>query len=73
MRIDGREVHASVTAERVIEASERRANSLDNPGICIACGAEQDGCEPDAQRYQCEACEEDAVYGAEELLLMMVI
>jgi hypothetical protein len=45
--------------------------SLDNPGICIACGADADGCEPDARKYKCEACGERAVYGAEELLIML--
>lgn len=41
-------------------------------GICVACGAERDGCEPDARRYPCEVCGEDKVYGAQELLLMSV-
>jgi predicted RNA-binding Zn-ribbon protein involved in translation (DUF1610 family) len=45
-------------------------NSLDNPGFCIACGAEVDGVEPDACQYECEACGKHAVYGAEELLIM---
>lgn len=39
-------------------------------GFCIACGAEQDGCEPDARKYECESCGENRVYGLEELLLM---
>jgi hypothetical protein len=63
--------HPSVTAERVLEACERSMSSLDNPGFCLSCGLEQDGCEPDARRYQCESCGEHTVYGAEELLLMI--
>jgi hypothetical protein len=39
-------------------------------GFCRACGAEQDGCEPDARRYKCETCGHMQVYGAEELVLM---
>ena len=69
MKIDGREVHSSVTAARVVEAVEREMTSLDNPGFCIACGEDAEGCEPDARRYECECCGERAVYGAEELLL----
>lgn len=41
-------------------------------GICIACGSEQEGCEPDAERYECESCGEHKVYGAEQLLIMHV-
>ena len=39
-------------------------------GICTACGAEADGCEPDARHYLCEACGKHEVFGIEELLLM---
>jgi hypothetical protein len=39
-------------------------------GFCLACGAEaSDGCEPDAEQYECESCGEHAVYGAEEILI----
>jgi hypothetical protein len=61
-------LHPSITAGRVCDAVERRMTTLDNPGFCIACGEEADGCEPDARRYKCEACGERAVYGADELL-----
>lgn len=64
-------MHKSVTSERVVEAVARGMTSLDNPGICIACGADQDGCEPDARRHECESCGARKVYGAEELLLMV--
>jgi len=40
-------------------------------GICITCGYEQEGVEPDARKYECEDCGERKVYGAEELLLAM--
>ncbi len=64
-------VHPSVTKDRVIEAVERGNTSLDTPGICLACGLDQDGCEPDARRYECDSCGENAVFGAEELLFMI--
>jgi hypothetical protein len=38
-------------------------------GYCIACGHQQDGCEPDAIQYACLNCGELCVYGAEELVL----
>ena len=42
-----------------------------NPGICLACGeCTQSGVEPDARNYECEACEEKAVYGFEEAVMM---
>lgn len=61
-------LHRDITAERLYEAIARRATSLDNPGFCNACGEEAFACEPDARGYECEACGERAVYGAEELL-----
>ena len=64
--------HPSITEERVLDACERHMTSLDDPGFCIACGNEQGGCEPDARRYECEACGEHRVYGAEELLIEML-
>lgn len=63
-----RRIHASITNDRICEAVSRYDTSLDNPGFCLACGEEADGCEPDARRYECEACGEKAVYGAQEIL-----
>ena len=62
-------IHRSITAARVSEAVERQLSSLDNPGFCLVCGEEAEGCEPDARKYECEHCGENAVYGAEELLM----
>lgn len=64
-------MHPKVTLDRVMNAAEREMTGLDNPGFCTACGHEQEGCEPDARKYECEACGEKAVYGAAELLLHM--
>lgn len=66
-------IHESITEERVIDAVKRSYSTLDNPGFCIACGHEQDGCEPDARNYECESCGERKVFGAEELLIMMAL
>ncbi len=52
------------------EAEYRHSRSEDNAGFCLACGAEADGCEPDARGYECEVCGERKVYGLEELLMM---
>ena len=62
--------HKSITTDRICEAIERSMSSLDNPGFCLACGADADGCEPDARGYECEACGAAKVYGAEECLMM---
>ena len=64
-------VHKLLTFDRVMEAVERQGTTLDNPGFCTACGAEADGCEPDARGYTCDECEAESVYGAEELLMML--
>lgn len=62
-------MHKSITYNRVMGAIERRNLTLDNPGLCLACGNEQEGCEPDAQGYECEACGERQVYAPEELMI----
>ncbi len=62
--------HSSITIDRIAEAVERSQTSLDNPGFCLACGCEVEGVEPDARRYECDACGEKRVYGAEELMIM---
>ncbi|HZU91408.1 MAG TPA: hypothetical protein VE993_19305 [Stellaceae bacterium] len=62
-------IHPSITVERVAEAVERELATLDNPGFCLACGAEAEGVEPDAEQFTCESCGEAAVYGAAEILV----
>jgi hypothetical protein len=42
----------------------------DTEGVCLACGAEASGVEPDASGYTCEGCGEPSVSGAEEIVLM---
>jgi hypothetical protein len=61
-------VHESVTIDRIIELAE----ADDNLGLCLACGEEAYGVEPDARKYECESCGEHRVYGAQELVIMTV-
>ena len=69
MHIDGILVHPSITVARVCEAVERHNTTLDNPGFCLSCGFEQDGCEGDMEGGECESCGEASVYGAEQILI----
>ena len=62
-------IHPSITSARVVEACQRALRTLDNPGFCVACGEDAEGCEPDAERLECEHCGNHAVFGAEQLLL----
>jgi len=64
-----KDIHESVTESRVLALTESEMFGLENPGICLACGEEADGCEPDAERYECEHCGEKQVYGAAQLLI----
>lgn len=48
-------------------------NGFGNPGYCLACGEEADGCEPDARNYTCEACGKKEVFGLEECLVMGMV
>ena len=57
----------AVTLDQVIDAIE----SGEYIGLCIACGAESFGVEPDARKYPCEVCDKRIVYGAEELLFSL--
>jgi hypothetical protein len=61
----------NLTDEVITAAVERQMFGLDNPGFCLACGLENDGCEPDARRYRCSSCDTAQVYGAQELLLCL--
>ena len=55
----------------VAEMSYIQMNS--GPGFCLACGEEQDGCEPDARQYHCDNCHQSQVFVAEELLIMGLV
>lgn len=61
--------HRSITLRRIVAAVERAARSTEDPGFCLACGAEVGGVEGDARGDRCECCGEQQVYGAEEILM----
>jgi hypothetical protein len=42
----------------------------DYQGLCMVCGSTKDSCEPDAEHYECGCCEEKAVFGIEQLVIM---
>ena len=58
-----------------IKLSQARYQELcdESAGYCVACREEAYGVEPDARRYECDACGERKVYGIEELCLMGAI
>lgn len=58
-----------ISQEDLLSAIEENTFGLSNWGFCVACGNQQDGCEPDAANYTCEACNVRQVFGAEEILL----
>lgn len=60
--------HPSLTFEAIEDAVHRQMRGLDNPGFCLICGNEQEGC---ARDYNCEACGADQVFGAAELLIAL--
>ena len=61
----------NLNTDEVVEAVGREMFGLDNPGFCIECGAEREGCEPDAREYECWDCGANAVFGASELLMFL--
>ncbi len=64
-------VHASITFERLEAACEASMFGTEDDGFCVACGEDAMGVEPDAEKYQCESCDARAVYGAEQLMLLV--
>ena len=62
--------YSIVDSERLLEAVEEQMFGDGNPGFCIKCGEEHDGCEPDARNYPCDSCGGKTVFGASELLMM---
>lgn len=60
-----------LSEDEILEACESQHTGLENPGFCLVCGAYQDGCEPDAEFYECDDCGEKSVFGAEQLLFYL--
>jgi len=57
----------AITIARIAAMCERD----EYEGICIACGEDAEGVEPDARKYECESCGEKKVYSCQELLFMV--
>ena len=57
----------AITFARVADMCERD----EYEGICLACGEDAYGVEPDARKYECESCGKEKVYGCQELLMMI--
>jgi hypothetical protein len=60
--------HKSVTVARLQALYEADEDTL---GVCIECGEEQDGVEPDAERYVCQSCKRPGVFGVQQLFLLL--
>jgi len=60
---------AAANTDQIVDAVESSMFDCESIGICVACGAERDECEPDARQYECYECGRKTVYGASELLL----
>jgi len=58
------------TPKELLKSALDLVEEDDNLGACYLCGHTQDGVEPDAEKYQCEVCGLDGVYGAEQIILM---
>jgi len=64
-------LHRSVTAKRIQELAQASIFGESNTGLCLECGADAHGVEPDASKYFCESCNRKSVYGAELLLMYL--
>ncbi len=65
-------INEALTEDVIVEAAERTMFGDGMVGLCISCGEEQIPVEPDAEDVHCEACGDPRVFGAEQLLLMVV-
>jgi hypothetical protein len=61
---------AKPTAKQLLKRATAACHRDEYVGFCLNCGAEKEGCEPDARNYHCDRCGEDEVYGAEEIVIM---
>ena len=62
-------MHKSITFERVEAGVRESMFGTEDNGVCVACGEDAYGVEPDAEQYECESCGRRAVYGWEQVLL----
>ncbi len=60
---------AGLDIGEILEAAE----ADDGSGFCVSCGAMAYSCEPDAERYTCDCCGAQQVYGASFIIEMVAI
>ena len=60
----------ALTEDKINDAIERCQDG-EFPGLCLHCGAEHDGVDPDGRNDMCDECGQKAVFGAEEIALMV--
>lgn len=53
-----------------MEESEFFAGTESSEGICLHCGENRYGVEPDAEGYKCDSCGSNAVMGIEMALVI---
>lgn len=56
-----------------IDSDEYERKCDEYEGICIKCGRWRENVEPDAEKYECYDCGENAVYGAEQAVLLELL
>lgn len=56
-----------------VEAVTTAVETDDYIGFCVGCGTEASEVEPDTRNRHCEACDRPLVFGAEELLLYIMM
>jgi len=54
--------------ETAIGLLENDMDTID--GVCIKCGIVHHGVESDAEKYKCDNCETNTVYGADQIVLL---
>ena len=64
-------IKAKFDTDYLLEIVQENMFGLESIGLCIDCGAEREGTEPDAQRYLCDECGNRSVYGAEKILMQV--
>ena len=61
---------ATINADDLLEAVQDNMFGDGSTGFCKVCGEARDGCEGDAENYECYSCGARKVFGAERLLIM---
>jgi DNA-directed RNA polymerase subunit RPC12/RpoP len=57
--------------DRILELAQQQMFGTEDVGMCLECGHEQHGVEPDARDYACQQCGTKAIFGAQELMMTL--